>query len=173
MKIVKIILFIFTLLITIGALLPSASHVERSVSINAPQETVFNYLNSYQNFNNWSPWHRIDPNTKYSYSGAESGVGAMMSWQSDNDKVGSGSQKIIESIPHKFIKVELNFQGMGAAESSYKLTSLGENTEVTWAFDNDVGWNLISRYFGLFMDKLLGPSYEAGLHNLKDNFERN
>ncbi len=172
MKVVKILLSIIALLIIVGVLLPSAAHIERSVLIKASQEEVFNHLNNYQHFNKWSPWHRIDPDTQYQFSGAESGVGAAMSWQSDNDKVGSGSQKIVESIPYESIKVELNFDDMGAAESSYKITPLGDDTQVIWTFDNDVGWNLIGRYFGLFMNKLLGPSYEAGLHNLKDNFER-
>lgn len=172
MKIVKALLFIFALLVIIGALLPSKSHVERAVTIDAPQETVFNFLNSYQNFNAWSPWHRIDPDTQYSYSGPESGVGAMMSWQSDHDKVGNGSQKITESIPNEFIAVALDFGDMGQAESSYELRSDGNSTIVTWGFDSDAGWNLIGRYFGLIMDTMIGPTFEAGLHNLKDALER-
>ncbi len=172
MKIVKALLFIFALLVIIGALLPSKSHVERSATIDAPQETAFNFLNSYQNFNAWSPWHRIDPETQYSYSGPESGVGAMMSWQSDHDKVGSGLQKITESIPNEFIAVTLDFGDMGQAESSYELSTDGDSTTVVWNFDNEIGWNLVGRYFGLFMDRMLGPSYEAGLHNLKDALER-
>lgn len=172
MKIIKTLLFIIALLAIIGALLPSKSHIERSVLINAPQEEVFNYLNSYQNFNEWSPWHRIDPDTQYRYFGPKSGVGAKMAWQSDNDKVGSGSQEIVESTPHQLIKVTLDFEEMGQAQSSYTLVRQDDNTHVIWAFDNDSGWNLINRYFGLIMDRLLGPSYEAGLHNLKDILER-
>ncbi len=172
MKIVKIGFFLFVLLIFIAVLLPSTSHVERSVTINTSQKDVFNYLNSYRNFTSWSPWHRIDPNTRYSYSGPESGLGAMMSWQSDHDKVGSGWQKITESTPNKFIAIALNFEGMGQAESSYEIKNEGNSTVVIWNFDNDVGWNLVGRYFGLLMDYMLGPSYEAGLHNLKDNLER-
>ena len=109
MELLKILLFVFALLVIVGAVLPSKSHVERSVVIAAPAEQVFDYLNTYQNFNTWSPWHRIDPDTQSRYFGPESGLGAKMAWESDNDKIGSGSQEIIESLPHQLIRVALDF----------------------------------------------------------------
>ena len=40
-------------------------------------------------------------------------------------------------------------------------------TRVTWTNEGDMGANPVNRYFGLFMDRLVGPDFEGGLKNLK------
>ncbi|WP_377517691.1 hypothetical protein [Microbulbifer taiwanensis] len=47
--------------------------LERSVTIAKPPQTVFPYVNNLRNFNSWSPWYQLDPNTKYEYSGPDEG----------------------------------------------------------------------------------------------------
>ena len=41
-------------------------------------------------------------------------------------------------------------------------------TEVTWSMEADLGFNPISRYFGLFFDSMIGPDFEKGLNNLNN-----
>ncbi|MGS2723283.1 SRPBCC family protein [Porticoccus sp. GXU_MW_L64] len=172
MKILKGLLLLVLLLVVVGFILPGSTHVERSTIINAPKSEVFAYLNDYQKFNLWSPWVAKDPDTRYEFSGPASGVGAKMSWQSDSDQVGSGSQEITVSRPSEYLETFLDFGSQGTAVAYFKLSDDGDATQIIWAFDADHGWNILARYFGLMMDGLVGPDYQAGLENLKRVVER-
>lgn len=160
---IAVILFI----LVVGLLLPSKVHVERSIVINAPPSTVFALINDFRKFNLWSPWAKLDPNTQYTFSGPDSGVGAKMAWHSENRDVGSGQQQILASTPDQHIQTALNFGDMGTAFATFDLAATDAGTRVTWGFDNDNGYNIIGRYFGLMMDKMIGPDFERGLANLK------
>lgn len=150
----------------IGLFLPSSQHVERRITIDAPASAIFPYLNDFRKFIEWSPWAALDPNTRYTFSGTDSGTGAVMQWSSEHEHVGNGSQKIVESRADEFVRTELDF-GFGApAAASFSLSESDGRTTVTWAFDAYMG-NTISRYFGLMMDSWVGPAYEQGLADLK------
>ncbi len=167
LKIIGIVLVAIIALVWVGTLfISSETHVERSLTINAAPEAIFAEINNVKNFNNWSPWHSIDPNTEYTYEGPESGVDAKMSWTSDHQDVGSGSQWIVESVPNKLVKTNLVFEGFeDPAEANFVLEPEGDQTKVTWTFDTEMSG--LYKYFGLVMDGMLGPQYEQGLQNLK------
>lgn len=151
-----------------GLLLPATAHVERTTLIDAPRPTVFAVVNSFARFNEWSPWHERDPATRYEFSGPAFGVGARMTWTSENPEVGSGSQEITASTPFELVEVHLDFAAQGTAQAFYRLTEVDGGTQVTWGFDTDFGFDLIGRYLGRFLfDDWIGPDYEHGLANLK------
>lgn len=160
------------LLVVIGLLLPREVHVERSIVIAAPPATVFPMLNDLRNFNRWSPWARIDPETRYSFSGPSSGTGAAMAWDSDHPNVDKGRMEIIESSPGQQVVMLLDFGPKGSAEASLGVQADGQGSRVTWRFDEDFGYNLMGRYFGLMLDALIGGEYEKGLNNLKALLEQ-
>jgi len=159
--------FLIAMLVIVGFLLPRDVHLERAVTLDAPQSTVFALLNDYSRFNEWSPWAGIDPQAKYSYEGPSQGVGARMAWQSDHSEVGNGSQEITASQPYDRVESSLDFGPQGTADAFFQLSREGDATKVVWGFDGDMGFNPIGRYFGLFMESMLGPSYEKGLASLK------
>lgn len=178
MKFLKWLLIIIAVLavvlVVVGFLLPQTRHVERSITVNATKDTVFNQVNNLQNFNNWSPWAAIDPNASYTFTGPNSGVGATMAWDSQMPEVGSGTYKIIESNYPNAVKFEMKFgQEQMPAESSFLLDEISyEETRVTWTFDVDFGNDLMGRYVGYFlMEGAVGPQYEKGLQNLKQIVE--
>ena len=142
--------------------------VSRTITIDRPAKMVFKTANSMHHFNAWSPWAKTDPNAKYQFSGPEYGVGSKMSWQG-NEEVGSGSQTIIESVPHELVKSELYFDGQGddPAWANVVIKDQGESPQVSWVFEADFDGNILGRYFGMMMDRMLGPTYEEGLSNLK------
>ncbi|MBT2746437.1 MULTISPECIES: SRPBCC family protein [unclassified Lysobacter] len=148
-----------------GFLLPSSSHVERSITIDRPPGEVHAMLDSYKRFNEWSPWFEIEPTAKYAYSGPESGVGAAMSWE--GAKVGKGSQRITESVPQQKVVNALDFDGTQAT-GIFGLQVQGAGTRVTWTLESEHGNNLVSRWFGLLLlDSMVGKDYEKGLAKLK------
>lgn len=151
--------------------LPREVHVERSIVINRSAATVFPYVNSLQRFNEWSPWRQLDPNVKVTFSGPSEGVGATMAWVG-NSKVGKGKQILTESVPDQKVSSELEFGEMGPAKASWVLGGEGPVTTVVWTLDVDLGNNPVGRYFGLLMDKGIGPDYERGLVQLKAAVEK-
>ena len=148
-----------------GLLLPSTTHVERSVVIERSPEQVFATLDSFERFNAWSPWAEYDPQARYTFEGAVQGVGARMRWVG-NRAVGSGSQEVIASEPHSRIAVALDFDG-SQAQATYLLVPEAGGTRVTWAFDSAHGLNPFRRWLGLLFDRMIGADYEKGLARLK------
>ncbi|MCP5474134.1 MAG: SRPBCC family protein [Rhodanobacteraceae bacterium] len=157
---------LIVVLAIVGLFLPSSARVERSIVIDRPASLIFPVLNSFERFNEWSPWYGLDPAAEYSYSGPSSGVGARMDWKG-NEAVGVGTQTITASEPDSRIATDLDFGEMGVAKVELKLTPEGQGTRVTWGFQTDFGYDLVGRYFGLLMDRFVGADYEKGLVQLK------
>lgn len=150
-----------------GYLLPREVAVARSIEINAPPEAVFEKVNSLKAGQEWSPWLERDPNVAVDFTGPDEGVGAAMSWASDNPQVGAGSQKIVVSEANERVETELDFGDMGTAKAAFLLEKNGEVTAVTWTLLADMGNGPMGRWMGLMMDGWVGADYEAGLSNLK------
>lgn len=164
-------LFLLLLVVVIGFFLPSKAHMERSIEINRDPSTIFMVINSLNNFNKWSPWFEYDTNAEYTLTGAISGVGSKLSW-SGNDKIGIGSNEIIESKLDSYIKTKFFFGQSGKpAFSKLSLLQDEKTTTVTWAFNNDFGYNVFYRYFGLVLEDMIAPDYERGLKYLKKHVE--
>jgi len=170
-KILKTILFgllaLVVLLVIGGLLLPSSAHVQRTITINAPPSAVFDVVNSFKRFNEWSPWYELDPAARYVYSGPDQGVGARFEWASEKPEVGAGSQEIIASEPDKRVRAKLDFGPQGTAEAELAIVPIEPGSEVTWSFDAQFGYNLMQRYFGLLFDRWIGADFEKGLAKLK------
>jgi len=155
------------LLVIGGLLLPSSVQVQRKVAVDAPPPAVFELVNSFKRFNEWSPWYELDPAARYVYSGPEKGVGARFEWQSQKPEVGSGSQEIVASQPYELVRTKLDFGSQGIAEAQMTILPAGPGSEVTWSFEAQFGYDLLQRYFGLLYDRWIGSDYEKGLANLK------
>jgi len=176
-KVGFVIFLLFAAFIVAGYLLPKEVHIERSITIERPVTMMFELLNSYRHFNEWSPWAKRDPKAQFIISGPESGVGARMSWVGDPHLVGSGWQQIVTSTPYEQINFKLDFDAQGPADTGFLLIAQGDSTRLTWFFDSDLteGVNFLdsflARYFGLLFDRWVGGDYEAGLANLKQYAE--
>ncbi len=176
-KIFYAVVITLVLFITVGVFLPRHVHIERSIDIERPTATVFTVLNSYRSFAAWSPWAQRDPAAVYEMSGPESGPGARLSWTGDPRLVGTGWQEIVASQPNTLVRMQLDFDQQGVAESSFHIRPTEAGTHLTWGFDTDLlegqGWfgGLVARYFGLFFDKWIGTDYEEGLARLKTHVE--
>ena len=159
-------------LILVFAFLPSETHIERTINIDAPRELVYAQVVDLREFHKWSPWTGRDPDAVYEFSDPSNGVDAYMSW-SGNDQVGTGAMQISQLIEGEGIELELDFGPQGVATSTWLFEQNGVGTKATWAFDCYNGMNPIARVFGaFFLDGMIGPDYETGLQNLKDRCER-
>lgn len=165
----KKILIILALLVAgviVTALLKSPDYrVERSLVIAAPAEKIFPYFDNHKKFNEWNPWAKMDPEAKNTYSGPESGVGAIASW--DGKMVGKGSATITESKTNEHIVQRMDWLEPMAGVSTVEFTFVPEGegkTKVTWAmYGKNEG--LLSKVVSLVMDceSMCGPEFEKGL----------
>ena len=177
MKALKIIGIIFAVIATVFIIfiltLKGESHLERSITINAPADKVFKVVNSYSYNNEWSPWFKIDPETKYVYSETTSGVGSKYSWESENPDVGTGWQEIIEVKENELVNTQMAFGGMtGTYYASFILEKIDENsTKVTWTYDGTADDAMEKFFIDYLVDPMLGPMYEQGVADLKTYIE--
>ncbi len=159
---------IIVILLVVIALRKPTFRYERSITINAPAAAAFALVNDFHKWEAWSPWEKVDPNTKRTITGAQSGVGAKYAWEG-NKNVGSGHMEILESKPNELIKIDLVFlkpmPGHNTTEFTFKQE--GNNVIVTQAM---YGCNsFMGKVFGLFMnmDKMIGGQFEKGLADIK------
>jgi len=86
----------------------------------------------------------------------------------EGKSTGQGAIKLTHAEPDKRIFYDLDFEhGKYKSTGAIMLEAGGENTKVTWSNEGDLGANPINRYFGLMMDRMMGPDFEEGLNNLK------
>lgn len=159
--------FLALILLAISFVLPSRINVARAIEINAGESEIYPFVADLRKFSQWSPWAKIDPNAKYSYSGPDIGVGAEFAWQSDNPNVGTGAMKIIDAKAPNSLDIALDFDGEGTGTSQFRLEPVRAGTRVIWRFQTDLGDNPAMRWMGLFMEQIIGETYEEGLQNLK------
>jgi uncharacterized protein YndB with AHSA1/START domain len=147
---------------------PGDFRIERSAVIAAPPETVFAQVDDFHKWSAWSPWDKLDPQMKRTYTGPAHGKGAVYEW-TGNKEVGEGRMTIEESVMASKIGIKLEFLKPFAAtnETTFTFTPAPEGTKVLWAMEghND----FMGKAFGLFMnmDKMVGGDFERGLANLK------
>ncbi|BAU73139.1 SRPBCC family protein [Metapseudomonas furukawaii] len=151
-----------------AAISPDHFRIERTASIAAPPEKVFPLINDFQQWPAWSPWEKIDPTLKRSYSGPQAGVGAVYAWQGNNE-VGTGRMEITGSQPASRVEIKLDFQMPFEAHNTAEFTLSPENggTRVTWAMYGPSPYThrLMQVFFD--MDDLVGSRFDQGLANLK------
>lgn len=147
---------------------PDEFGVTRAANISAPPEKIFTHVNDLHAWEAWSPWAKLDPNSKITFTGPDQGTGAAMAWIGNN-KVGEGKMTITDSQPSRAVRFCLDFQKPMKATNTALFTFApdGGGTTVTWTMSGKN--SLAGKVFGLFMncDKMVGCQFEKGLASLK------
>ena len=150
----------------VGFVLPSGFKVERSIEIDAPADKVYGLIADPRAWKQWAIWNQRDPAMQVVYDGAPSGKGARWTWQSKSE--GSGSMEFNEAIANAGVTYRLSFQDFGMeSKGQIGISPKATGVRVTWTNEGEMGINPLKRWFGVFMDQLVGPDFDAGLANLK------
>jgi len=171
-KVVAIVVGILVLgvavVLGIAATKPDDTHIERSALIKASPEAILANVNDYKKWKTWSPWEKVDPNMKRSYSGPESGKGAKCAWEG-NDEVGVGNMEILSTEPTKTV-LKLHFDKPFEGDNIVTFTVLpeGDASKVTWAMDSKDNPFMckVAQVF-VNMDEVCGKEFDKGLKDLK------
>ena len=171
--IILIVLALIALVLVYGLLQPASFAVSREADFNASPAMVFAQINDFHKWSAWSPWEKMDPDLKRSYSGAASGIGAKYAWVG-NKKVGEGSMEITHSESAKSMQLDLHFLKPFQADNvtEFTLTPRGKQTNLKWEMRGAKPFmmRVLAAFFN--MDKIVGSDFEKGLTNLRGVVEK-
>lgn len=149
-----------------GLLLPQKFNVSRSVVVNAAPEKVYSLIDNPRRWKDWTVWNQRDPAMQITYSGAESGPGAVWAWKSKTE--GDGRMTFTAAEPGRRLAYDLFFPDFGTTSAGeLRLNAQGLGTRVTWVMNGDMGGNPLFRWMTLFADGMVGKDFDAGLARLK------
>jgi len=142
--------------------------VERRSLIQASPDRIFPLISDFHAWSRWSPWEKLDPDLKRTFSGEAAGRGSVYSWEG-NAKVGVGRMEILEAEAPSRLRIRLDFLKPFEAhnEAHFNLEPEGAATRVIWAMTGPRPFPM--KVMGLFMsmDSMVGKDFEAGLANMK------
>lgn len=155
------------IVLTVAAFQPASYSLSRSTVVAAPPAKVFAEIEDPRRYNAWNPFAKMDPESKMSYEGPSSGIGAAVAW--DGKKAGAGKMTAIKHEKPSLVLYRLDFSKPMAstAEAEFTVQPEGQGSKVTWTMRGQN--NLVAKTIHLFMDldKAMGPYFEQGLADLK------
>ncbi|EKE75901.1 SRPBCC family protein [Gallaecimonas xiamenensis] len=171
-RLVTALVLLVVLFLVVGLFLPRDVQVERSLHMDASPRQVFAVVSDFHQFNDWSPWYGLDPAARYDIAGEPGQSGHSLSWQSNKAEVGNGTMRLLEANAPGYVAMKLDFGNQEEADSYFRIKAEGSGSQVTWGFRTNFGNDVLGRYFGLLMDKILGDQYQQGLMKLKEKVEK-
>ncbi|MBV6324743.1 SRPBCC family protein [Duganella violaceipulchra] len=151
----------------LAAMQPDSFRVQRTIAIKAPPDKILPLISDFHNWTSWSPWEKLDPAMKRTYSGAPKDLGAVYAWEGD-DKVGAGRMEITGQAPAKVdIKLDFLKPFESHCQTEFALEPKGELTTVSWTMSGPS--DFMTKLMGLVvsMDRMIGKDFETGLANMK------
>ena len=169
---IGLVLLVLTAVVVVW-LQPDDYRLTRSTVIAAPAARVFSHVNDLRQWDDWSPWAKLDPNAKVTFEGPGAGPGATFRWDG-NDKVGAGMMTITESKPNERVATRTDFVKpfAGTSNADFVFSQVGDRTNVIWTMAGThtfIGKAICMVYS---MEQMLGPEFEKGLAQLKQVAER-
>lgn len=175
LEFVVALIMVFILAVIVGLFLPSHAHIQRSVEISHNPEHIYDILNNFRRFNvsTGAALPALDPGVKFTLSGPAYGPGATISWQG-NSAIGDG--KLVNKSGHidvnnaSTVTWDLTNDWHGFNKTFTFDVSPNERqtvSTVTWSYDVDYGWNLISRYSQIWIHGDPSTVIQVGLDNLQ------
>jgi hypothetical protein len=143
------------------------THLDASISIQAPAHAVFTRMGDLSRFNDWNPFASADPTTVSRHEGPAAGPGAVFHYE--GKRLGKGRMEIASvQAPHR-IDIDMTFwfgDKATRSKSAFLMTQKEGATEVHWTFDEDrgLGMYLMGK---LMFDRMMTRTFDAGLQTLK------
>ena len=143
------------------------THLDASLSIQAPAQVVFDRMGDLSRFNDWNPFPSMDPTTTSSHEGPASGPGAVFNYE--GKRLGRGRMEVASVSPPHRIDIDMTFwRGDSAtrSKSAFVIVGTGDVVDVHWTFDEDrgLGMYLLGK---LLFDRMMTNTFRDGLQKLK------
>ena len=147
--------------------LPSKITVSRWINIDANQSVVAAEI---ADFNNWKNWYPAFQNQNIKVDLSQKNDTSSVTLTNENGK------RIVMVLSKSSLQ-NINIRLLGDDRNSkiYRFILVSNNkgqTQLTWNVDIELGWYPWKKLGGIFLDKIIGPHYEAALENLKRAAEK-
>ncbi len=155
-------------LFLVAATRASTYKVERSATISASPDVIYNNVANLHHWEKWSPWKDSDSTMLHTYEGDSTQVGSSFSWV--GKAAGEGKVTITELRSGEYVGFDLVFTkpNESVCKGYVSLKPDVAGVQTTWAMigEND----LPAKVFTMFksMDTILGPDFDKGLTKLSD-----
>ena len=137
--------------------------VEKSKIINSPKSNVYNYVNDYRNWEDFSSWITEDPEIKITYPKKTIGPGASFSWEG---KEGLGEVKTLFAKENDSISQIMNYNG-SESRVSWRFKDTVGGTKVTWKTIGKMSFSMkVLTTFNGGIYRIIDDIYEKSLTNL-------
>jgi len=153
--------------VVVGVIMPGSGHVERSTVVGKDMRQVYDVLDNFRRFPDYSVLGTYDRDIKYNLGGKAYGPGAEISWVggASEGKVGNGKLTIASAEPNfdkidstaKSARIVWNLDNDWRGRDKHFTLDLDRQgtrnqlTKITWAYDVAYGFNLIDRYSNLYI----------------------
>lgn len=164
-----------------AVVMPSSGHVERELVVGKDMRQVYDLLDNFRRFPDYSVLRSQDSKVQFKYSGKAYGPGSEISWTSSDPKLGDGGLTIASATP-AFDKIDSNTQNATIVwnlDNSWRgldkhftldleRQGHGRLTQVTWSYDVKYGWNLVNRFASLYIHGDPDSFIQFSLNNLQN-----
>ncbi len=165
-----------------AVVMPGSGHVERQLDIGKDMRQVYDMVDNFRRFPDYSVLRALDPSVQFTFSGKAYGPGAEVSWVGSDPKLGNGGLTIASATP-EFDKIDSNTKDASIVwnldndwrglDKHFTLDlerkgSRGQLTQVTWSYDVAYGWNLVNRFANLYIHGDPDTFIQASLNNLQN-----
>jgi hypothetical protein len=164
-----------------AVVMPSSGHVERSQVVGKDMRQVYDLLNNFRRFPDYSVLRSQDSGVQFKFSGKAYGPGSEISWTSTDPKLGDGGLTIASATP-QFDQIDSNTQdatiiwnldnNWRGLDKHFTLDlerqGHGRLTQITWSYDVQYGWNLINRFANLYIHGDPDSFIQFSLNNLQN-----
>jgi ribosome-associated toxin RatA of RatAB toxin-antitoxin module len=177
MRLIKMFLFVIlglmVVLTIIGLLIPSSVKISRGVMIDADSVTVYNMINDVNTWKNWYPWITTDSGVLVQISPQTTGRGSFFKWTSFNKK--SAGTITVTMVKPQLIGLHYDIKELNPADGGFRIMTVNtdnKQTQVQWFMEYKLKWYPWERFYGIFIDYMIGPVFDQGLQNLKTLVEK-
>lgn len=149
-----------------GLLQPKKWEITESIQVDAEPATLFPYLNTIRNWEEWTIWNR-ENNEKFDfrYEGPEQGAGATQHWTARKRK---GATTITGGTFNKQIDFTFAFgQGQHRMHGHLALVPRDGGTKVSWHMRGNAGDSPAGRVMAKMMKPYMQKDLQRGLLRLQ------
>ncbi|WP_430613009.1 SRPBCC family protein [Flavobacterium sp. JP2137] len=142
--------------------------VTRSLFVNAPQSTVYHYVNNLKSWEEWAPWEELDRSSLV-YDAVIKGDSAGFSW---SGKSGEGSVRTLKAIAKDSLSQRFTLD-KNSSTMGWKFKNEAKGTMVTWTIQGSMNiWMKVSSFFKGGAEGIMGEKLDRGLANIKNYFTK-
>jgi len=167
--------------VVVGVIMPGSGHVERSLVFGKDMRQVYDVLDNFRRFEDYSSLRQEDPKIQLKLSGKAFGPGSEVSWNSDQ-RIGQGKLTIASAEPEFYkinntvnnAKIVWNLDNDWRGQDKHFTLDLERQgsrhqlTKVTWSYDVAYGFNLVNRYSNLYIHGDPDSLIQNSLGNLQN-----